>query len=80
MKRLLTFASRNFIGILLGIVLAVAIIGCIADPKEIKKAWLPNDAKEVKYLGNGWVYFELDDIQYLYNRDHRTITPVPSKK
>jgi len=65
---------KKWIIILLALVF---ISGCALSEKDCKTCYLPNDAKEVKALGNNWFYFELDDVQYLYNSDHHIITAVP---
>jgi hypothetical protein len=60
----------------------ILIFGCEngrQSPEYFKRCSLPDNAKEVKILGNGWAYFELDDIQYLYNNQRNTIVAVPKK-
>ena len=66
--------------IVLSLVLLTFILGaggCEMSAEEFKKYYLPDDAKEVKVLGNGWAYFELDDVQYLFHKTYRSFTAVP---
>lgn len=45
------------------------LIGCSSLKKEDVSHILPHNATNITELGNGWIYFDLNETTYLYYRD-----------
>jgi hypothetical protein len=51
------------------------MLGCTeAQQKDLAKGGLPIKATDVQYLGNGWLYFRLDNHKYLFRASYSSDT------
>lgn len=63
---------KTRIALLLALLLTLFACGYDSNKEStqhVEQAYLPTRAVALEKLGNGWIYFELDSVVYLYRKE-----------